>query len=72
MRQVILYLGPPTKECRDMLKPIKLPEIYDVDINALKYRPPQSNVIIGKEQNSGKILINGEAKKKQLKNKKYY
>lgn len=74
MRQVISYLGPPTKECRDLLKPLEMPEIYDVDINALKYKPSQPSIITTKELTSRKLLVNGDSqfsKNKQIKNKKY-
>lgn len=39
IRQVISDLGPP-KECRHLLKPIKLPNLYEVDPTF--FRPAQS------------------------------
>uniref|UniRef100_A0A915D1Y6 Uncharacterized protein n=1 Tax=Ditylenchus dipsaci TaxID=166011 RepID=A0A915D1Y6_9BILA len=40
MKQVMSDLGPQSsKECREMLKPVTLQNIYDVDITALRCRP---------------------------------
>lgn len=52
-----------------------MPNIYDVDINALKYRLPQPGVNATKETNLRKVLANGDGrsvKEKPLKNKSKY